>query len=79
VNAQGGRVYVDIGKSTRNRSSQQAAEELREKLKSLVGAEYTVLDDLNNGAQKPVQIQFYGPDGRLLNEITADFMGAAPR
>jgi HAE1 family hydrophobic/amphiphilic exporter-1 len=75
VNAQGGRVYVDMGrKSTRNRSSQQAAEELREKLKSLVGAEYTVLDDLNNGAQKPVQIQFYGPDGRRLNEITADYM-----
>ena len=27
-----------------------------------MGAEYVVLDDLNNGAQKPVQIQFYGPD-----------------
>jgi HAE1 family hydrophobic/amphiphilic exporter-1 len=34
-----------------------------------------VLDDLNNGAQKPVQIQFYGPDSRRrLNEITADYM-----
>jgi hydrophobic/amphiphilic exporter-1 (mainly G- bacteria), HAE1 family len=75
VNAQGGRVYVDLGrKSTRNRSSQQVAEELRDKLKRLVGAEYTVLDDLNNGAQKPVQIQFYGPDGRRLSEITADYM-----
>ena len=30
---------------------------LREKLKQLVGAEYVVLDDLNNGAQKPVQIR----------------------
>ncbi|HMA11682.1 MAG TPA: efflux RND transporter permease subunit, partial [Steroidobacteraceae bacterium] len=45
-------------------------------LRSLVGAEYIVLDDLNNGAQKPVQIQFYGPDGRRLNEITTDFMKA---
>ncbi|MFO1503309.1 MAG: efflux RND transporter permease subunit [Steroidobacteraceae bacterium] len=75
VNAQGGRVYVDLGrKSERPRSSAQVAEELRNKLKGLVGAEYTVLDDLNNGAQKPVQIQFYGPDGRRLNEITADYM-----
>ena len=41
---------------------------------ALVGAEYVVLDDLNNGAQKPVQIQFYGPDSRKLMEITNDFM-----
>jgi len=75
VNASGGRVYVDLGrKSERKRSSQAIAQDMREKLKSLVGAEYIVLDDLNNGAQKPVQIQFYGPDGRRLNEITADFM-----
>jgi HAE1 family hydrophobic/amphiphilic exporter-1 len=32
----------------------------------LVGAEYVVLDDLNNGAQKPVQIRFTGPDSRQL-------------
>ena len=47
---------------------------MRKDLKRLVGAEYTVLDDLNNGAQKPVQIQFYGPDSRRLMEITSDFM-----
>ncbi|MDH5339904.1 MAG: efflux RND transporter permease subunit, partial [Rubrivivax sp.] len=40
----------------------------------LVGAEYTVLDDLNNGAQKPVQIRFSGPDSRRLLEIASDFM-----
>jgi HAE1 family hydrophobic/amphiphilic exporter-1 len=75
VNASGGRVYVDLGRnSVRKRSSQEIANDLRNRLKSLVGAEYIVLDDLNNGAQKPVQIQFYGPDGRRLNEITADFM-----
>jgi hydrophobic/amphiphilic exporter-1 (mainly G- bacteria), HAE1 family len=75
VNATGGRVYVDLGRSTkRDRSGFEIAQELREKLKSVVGAEYTVLDDLNNGAQKPVQVQFYGPDARRLMEITSDFM-----
>jgi HAE1 family hydrophobic/amphiphilic exporter-1 len=71
----GGRVYVDIGKSTlRDRTAQEIAQELRTKLSRLVGAEYVVLDDLNNGAQKPVQIQFYGPDSRRLQAITNDFM-----
>ena len=71
----GGRVYLDIGRgSKRHRSSQVIAAEMREKLKQLIGAEFIVLDDLNNGAQKPVQIQFYGPDGRILNQITSDYM-----
>jgi hydrophobic/amphiphilic exporter-1 (mainly G- bacteria), HAE1 family len=75
VNAGGGRVYVNLGRSnTRKRTAEQVAEGLRVDLKQLVGAEYTVLDDLNNGAQKPVQIQFYGPDSRRLMEITSDFM-----
>ncbi len=75
VNSTGGRVYVDLGESThRSRSSQEVAVELRDRLKRLIGAEYYVLDDLNNGAQKPVQIQFYGPDSRRLMEITNDFM-----
>ena len=52
----------------------EIAVELRVLLKQLVGAEYVVLDDLNNGAQKPVQIQFYGEDSRRLMEITNDFM-----
>jgi HAE1 family hydrophobic/amphiphilic exporter-1 len=75
VYAGGGRVYVDIGKSKdRSRDAFEIASTLREKLKQLVGAEYVVLDDLNNGAQKPVQIQFYGADSRRLMEITNDFM-----
>ncbi len=38
VNAGGGRVYVDIGKSTeRKRSGIQIAAELRKKLETLVG------------------------------------------
>jgi HAE1 family hydrophobic/amphiphilic exporter-1 len=75
VNATGGRVYVDMGKSfERKRSSFDIATDLRERLKVLVGAEYVVLDDLNNGVRKPVQIQFSGPDSRRLMAITSDFM-----
>ena len=73
-NAAGGRIYVDIGKSTeRQRSAAEVAKELREKVSRLVGAEYVVLDDLNNGAQKPVQIRFFGTDTRKLQQITQDF------
>jgi HAE1 family hydrophobic/amphiphilic exporter-1 len=75
VNAGGGRVYVDLGdRKDRQRSAVAVASELRGVLKRLVGAEYVVLDDINNGAQKPVQIQFYGEDSRRLMEITNDFM-----
>ncbi len=71
----GGRVYVDIGKSNgRSRSAEKIAEDIRARLSRVVGAEYVVLDDINNGAQKPVQIQFYGPDSRRLMAITSDFM-----
>jgi HAE1 family hydrophobic/amphiphilic exporter-1 len=71
----GGRVYVDLGKSTkRKRSALQIAAELRTLTARLVGAEYVVLDDLNTGAQKPVQIRFNGPDSRRLLEITNQFM-----
>ncbi|HUQ09059.1 MAG TPA: efflux RND transporter permease subunit [Steroidobacteraceae bacterium] len=75
VNSTGGRVWVDVGKKTeRDRGLSALAAELRDKLKSLVGAEYVVLDDLNNGARKPVQIQFYGTDSRKLMDLTNQFM-----
>ena len=75
VNAGGGRVYVDIGKPhTRSRSSFTIARELREKVTRLVGGEFVVIDDLNQGVRKPVQIQFSGPDFRRLMTITEDFM-----
>ncbi len=75
VNPGGGRVYVDIGKSTkRQRSAIEIGNELRTLAARLVGAEYVVLDDLNNGAQKPVQIRFTGTDTRRLLEITNRFM-----
>ncbi|RYE87686.1 MAG: efflux RND transporter permease subunit, partial [Oxalobacteraceae bacterium] len=48
-NASGGRIYIDIGKSTeRKRSADDVATDLRGKVARLVGAEYVVLDDLNN-------------------------------
>ena len=75
VTASGGRVNVEIGKSTkRKRTATQIAVDLRAVLKSLVGAEYVVQDDLNNGGDKPVQIQFYGTDSRQLTVLTNDFM-----
>lgn len=75
INNGGGRIYVDIGKrQTRKRSAIEIAADLRGKVAQLVGAEYTVFDDLNNGAQKPVQIEFAGPDSRKLLEITSDYM-----
>ena len=75
VNPGGGRIYVDIGKSTeRHRSAAEVATDLRSHVSRLVGAEYTVLDDLNSGVQKPVQIRFTGPDSRKLLELTQGFM-----
>ncbi|MBZ8140735.1 acriflavin resistance protein [Rubrivivax gelatinosus] len=75
INPNGGRVFVDIGKSTeRRRSGSEIAAELRARVSRLVGAEYAVIDDLNNGAQKPVQIRFSGPDSRRLLELTTEFM-----
>ncbi|WP_082493735.1 efflux RND transporter permease subunit [Massilia sp. Leaf139] len=70
----GGSIYVEIGKkNTRDRSAAQIATELRSKVASLVGAEYTVLDDLNGGG-KPVQIEFTGADSRKLMELTSAYM-----
>jgi HAE1 family hydrophobic/amphiphilic exporter-1 len=75
VNAGGGRVYVDLGKGTqRKRRAAEIAVDLRALMARLVGAEYVVLDDLNNGARKPVQIQFYGHDARKLLEIAQAYM-----
>ncbi len=76
VNIGGGRVYVDIGKtSNRKRRAQEVAVDLRKLMAQLVGAEYVVLDDLNNGARKPVEIRFYGLDTRTLLDITNAYMG----
>jgi hydrophobe/amphiphile efflux-1 (HAE1) family protein len=74
VDLSGGRVYVDIGKrSKRKRSGTEIGTELRAKIAPLVGAEYTVIDDLGGGG-KPVQIEFTGPDSRKLMELTSAYM-----
>ncbi|MDB5745378.1 MAG: AcrB/AcrD/AcrF family protein, partial [Massilia sp.] len=70
----GGQIYVEIGKrNTRDRSAADIAAELRTRVAGLVGAEYTVLDDLN-GNGKPVQIEFTGADSRKLMELTSAYM-----
>ncbi len=75
VNPGGGRVYVDIGKSNKRKRTHIAiAKDLRALSARLVGAEYTVLEDFNMGAQKPVQIRFNGADSRKLLEITNAYM-----
>ena len=75
ISPAGGRIYVDIGKRhERKRSAKEIAAELRGRISSLVGAEYTIQDDVNNGANKPVQIEFTGPDSRKLMEITSEYM-----
>ncbi|MDP3759257.1 MAG: efflux RND transporter permease subunit [Ramlibacter sp.] len=75
VNAGGGRVYVDLGRTTeRDRKASAIAVDLRRLMAQLVGAEYVVMDDLNNGTRKPVQIQFYGQDARQLLAITNAYM-----
>jgi multidrug efflux pump subunit AcrB len=74
INSGGGRIYVDIGKRReRKRKASEIAVELREKIARLVGAEYTVTDDLN-GNGKPVQIEFTGPDSRKLMDLTNAYM-----
>ena len=75
IKSSGGSIYVDIDKrNTRKRSAKEVAAELRERIKPLVGAEFVVIDDLNGGARKPVQIDFTGPDSRKLLEITNAYM-----
>ena len=80
VNPGGGRVYVNIGKIwERKRKLPEVATDLRALTARLVGAEYVVLEDLNMGAQKPVQIRFNGSDSRKLLEITNGFMASLRR
>jgi hydrophobe/amphiphile efflux-1 (HAE1) family protein len=75
INPSGGRIYVDVGmRNERQRTGSEIAVELREKIGRLVGAEYVVQDDLNNGGGKPVQIEFTGPDSRKLMELTSVYM-----
>ena len=74
IKSSGGTIYVDIGKrGERKRSATEVGVELRAKIARLVGAEYTVMDDVT-GNGKPVQIEFTGPDTRKLMELTNAYM-----
>ena len=67
-------VYVDlIPLKEREQSAKDIATRLRGEIGRLVGAEYSVTDELNNGGGKPLVIRFRGPDGRRLSEIASDF------
>lgn len=69
------RIDLDIGKSkTRDRSAAEIAKALRAATTRLVGAEYTVQEDTTNTAEKPVKINFYGEDIRILMQLTSQFM-----
>lgn len=66
-----------VPEKDRNRSAKQVAEEVRGKIKALVGAEFTVSADLGGGGGgdgKPLQIQFRGPETRVLEGIVMDFV-----
>ena len=69
-------IFVRLTKEMeRSRSSREIAAELRAKVQQLVGAEYTVSADLNGGGGgKALQIQFRGPDSRVLEGLVMDFM-----
>jgi HAE1 family hydrophobic/amphiphilic exporter-1 len=47
---------------------------LRKLVGNIIGAEYVVQDDSNNGGGKPVQIQFSYSDARKLLSIANEFM-----
>ncbi|WP_337879384.1 efflux RND transporter permease subunit [Rheinheimera sp.] len=71
-------IFVRLKKEyERDRSSREIAAELRSKIKTLVGAEYSVSADLNGGGGdgKPLQIQFRGPDSKVLEALVMDFVG----
>jgi HAE1 family hydrophobic/amphiphilic exporter-1 len=77
INVSGGRIYLDIGESgTRKRTSQQVAANLRTLLARIVGAEFVVIDNLNNGSLRPVQIHFTGTETRKLMDITRSYVEA---
>ncbi|MBN8444569.1 MAG: efflux RND transporter permease subunit [Gammaproteobacteria bacterium] len=62
----------------RHRTAKEIAEDVRGQIKSLVGAEFTVLADLNGGGGggdgKKLQIQFRGPDSKVLDAIVMDYV-----
>ena len=69
-------IFVRLKKEyERDRNSREIAAEVRAKVQQLVGAEYTVSADLNGGGGgKALQIQFRGPDSRVLEGLVMEYM-----
>lgn len=71
------RVFIKLqDEKDRSRSSKEVAVEVRSKIKQLIGAEFTVLSEFSDGGGdgKPLQIQFRGPDTRVLESIVVSYM-----
>ena len=66
-----------VPEKERSRSAEEVATEVRGQIKSLVGAEFTVTADLSGGGGgdgKKLQIQFRGPETRVLEGIVMDYL-----
>ena len=68
-----------VPEKERSRSAEEVATEVRAKIKSLVGAEFTVNADLSGGGGgggdgKKLQIQFRGPETRVLEGIVMEYL-----
>jgi HAE1 family hydrophobic/amphiphilic exporter-1 len=68
-----------VPEKERNRSAEEVATEVRAKIKGLVGAEFTVNADLSGGGGgggdgKKLQIQFRGPETRVLEGIVMEYL-----
>ena len=66
-----------VPEADRQRSANEVANEVRDRIKQLVGAEFSVTADLSGGGGdgKPLQIQFRGPDSRVLEAIVMEYVG----
>ena len=67
-----------VPEKDRHRTAKEIAEDVREQIKSLIGAEFTVVADLSGGGGggdgKKLQIQFRGPDSKVLEAIVMDYV-----
>ena len=66
-----------VPEKDRQRSAEEVAAEVRSLVKSLIGAEFTVSANLNGGGGgdgKKLQLQFRGPETRVLEGIVLDYM-----
>ena len=66
-----------VPEKERSRSAEEVATDVRAQIKSLIGAEFTVTADLSGGGGgdgKKLQIQFRGPETRVLEGIVMDYL-----